>query len=335
MESYNAGTTVTIPLSFTDEDNAAVTPSAARYRLDDVINATSIVAWTAFTPSSSTYDLVITAAQNAILSASLEIEVHRLTVEITYGTDSKKALSTLDFEVRKISVAATTRENYITAIKALVGGDLPLGEAEMIYAINKAVKKYSADSPREVIEDESGTGAFDYALATALASWTDKFSVIKAVEYPVDDTEEIASVLQDDAWCIYAKPAGSCLRFLEDVPAAGESFRVTYTALHTCNGASCTIPVPDEEAVQILAAAVFCDMLAAYYAQTADSTIGADSVDHKSKATEYASRARAYRKEYLDHIGITGTVKAASVTRDQDATPSWRHDGLTHPRKFR
>lgn len=229
----------------------------------------------------------------------------------------------------------STKQDYITAIGNLVAGDLPLGEPERIFAINKAVKKYSADSPREVTEDEAGDGGFDYAL-TILAAWSEKFSSIKKVEYPVDDTAENANVLADDAWQIYKKPAGSYLRLLEATPAATEAMRITYTALHVCDDAQCTIPAVDEEAVQILAAAVFCDMLATYYAQSQDSTIQADSVDHKSKAAEYAARARSYRKEYFDHMGIVpGAAAAASVTRDQDTKPSWRGDGLTHPRRFR
>lgn len=228
-----------------------------------------------------------------------------------------------------------TRQDFITAIGNLVGGSLPLGDPEKIYAINKAVKKYSADAPREVIEDEVGTGGFDYATAL-LSYWSDKFSVIKKVEYPVDDTDETANILADDAWIIYKKPAGTCLRFLEDNPAANESIRITYTALHVCDDIQSTIPPVDEEAVQMLAAAEFCDMLATYFAQTQDSTIQADSVDHKSKAAEYSARARTYRKGYFDHLGIVaGSVAPASVTRDQDAKTSWRGDGMTHPRKFR
>jgi hypothetical protein len=228
-----------------------------------------------------------------------------------------------------------TRQDYITAIGNLVGGDLPLGEAEKIMAISKAVKRYSQDRPLEITEDEVGNGGFDYLL-TLLASWSEGFSTIKQIEYPVGDTDADAEILDDDAWQIYKKPAGKVIRFLEDTPAATESLRITYTTLHTCTDAACTIPTADEEAVQMLAAAGFCNMLATYYAQTQDSTIQADSVDHKSKAAEYAARARTYRKEYFDHLGIEeGKVAPASVTRDQDSFPSWRQDHLTHPRKFR
>jgi len=226
------------------------------------------------------------------------------------------------------------RGDYITAIGHLVGGELPLGEAEKIFAISKAVKAYSATRPRAVSEDEDGNGGFDYAI-TLLAEWAEGFSVIKSVEYPVDDTEQAAALLQDDAWQIYSKPAGKYLRLLRDTPEATEDLRITYTALHLCTDTECTIPASDEEAVQMLAAAEFCDMLATYYAQTQDSTIQADSVDHKSKAGEYAARARTYRKAYTDHMGTANGPAAASVTRDQDTAGSWGADKMTHPRRYR
>lgn len=229
----------------------------------------------------------------------------------------------------------STRQNYITALGELVQGEYPLGETAKIIAINAAVKEHSRHKPRIVIEDEDGTGGFDYAL-TLLADWAEGFSVIKSVEYPVDDTEETAEILQDDEWCIYQKPSGDVLRFLEDTPSATEDIRIKYTALHTCTDAACTVDNYDEEAVQCLAASFFCDMLSTYYAQNQDSTIHADSVDHKSKSSDYAARAKVYRKTYFNHMGIReGKTPAASVTGDQDIQGSWGSDKLTHPRKGR
>lgn len=229
----------------------------------------------------------------------------------------------------------STRQDYITAIGNLVGGELPLGEAEKIFAIGAALKKYCGHRPRIVVEDEDGTGAFDYLIAL-LEDWTEGFSVIKSVEYPVDDSEETASILQDDQWSIYQKPSGKCLRFLEATPETTEDFRVTYTTLHVCTDSACTVPSYDEEALQILAASIFCDMVATYFAQTQDSTISADSVDHKSKSADYAARARTYRKMYYDHLGIEeGKTPAASVTRDQDKFASWAGDKLTHSKRYR
>jgi len=227
------------------------------------------------------------------------------------------------------------QEDYIAAIGQFVQGEIPLEEADKILAIGMAIKEHSRHKPREVVEDFDGDGGFDYAIS-GFASWSDGFSVIKQVEYPVDDDDETPDILQDDEWMIYEKPAGKLLRFLEDKPTPDEDFRVTHTALHTCTDSACTVEDFDEEAVQALAAAYFCDMLATYYAQSQDSTIPADSVDHKSKTRDYESRAKRYRKVYFDHMGIKeGQTSAASVTRDQDKKGSWAGDGLTHKRKYR
>ena len=229
----------------------------------------------------------------------------------------------------------STRQDYITAIGNMVGGELPLDEAEKILAIGAAMKDHSKQRPLTVVEDESGNDGFDYAISL-LASWSDGFSVIKQVEYPVDDDDETPNILQDDAWRIYEKPAGEYLRFLENKPDTDESIRVTYTALHTCTDAACTVKAFDEEAVQALASAHFCNMLSVYYAQTQDSTINADSVDHSSKGREYAARAKTYEGLYYSHIGTKkGQSAAASVTRDQDKDASWAGNKLTHGRKYR
>jgi hypothetical protein len=229
----------------------------------------------------------------------------------------------------------STRQDYISAIGYLAGGEIPLGEPEKVLAIDMAVKEHSRHSPYIVVEDFDGDGGFDYSVDD-FASWAEGFSSIKRVEYPVDDTAPEPDILQDDEWMVYETPSGRFLRFLEGTPTAVEDFRVTYTALHTCTDTACTVRTFDEESVKALAAAYFCDMLSTYYAQSQMSTIAADSVDHTNKSRDYAARAKAYRKIYFDHLGIEeGKTPAASITRDQDLKGSWRTDGLTHPRKYR
>jgi len=229
----------------------------------------------------------------------------------------------------------TVRDDYIAAIDQLVQGEIPLDEADKILAIAMAVKTHSRHRPRVVVEDFDGDGEFDYAISD-FASWSEDFSVIRTVEYPVDDDDQTPDILQDDEWMIYEKPSGKVLRFKEASPDATEDFRVTYTALHTCTDSACTVSDFDTEPVQALAAAYFCEMLATYYAQSGDSTIQADSVDHKSKADEYSRRARAYARIYYTHMGVDeGKTRAASVTKDQDMQASWASDKLTHPRRYR
>ncbi len=236
------------------------------------------------------------------------------------------------------------RADYLEAITNLVPGEYTPGDAGKILAVGEAVKTYSKHRPHVLTEDVSGADEFDYVitssesppLAGSLTYWSDGFSVINKVEYPVDDEERADNTLQEDEWTLYNKPLGQYLRFIEEKPASGEFFRVTYTALHTCDDTISTIKVIDEEAVQSLAAAFYCEMLATYFAQNQDSTIQADVVNHTSKSRDFAARAKAYRQFYYDHMGIKeGTPKAASVTRDQDLTGSSGRDKITHPRKYR
>lgn len=227
----------------------------------------------------------------------------------------------------------STRQDYITALGELVKGDYPPGEAAKILAIGQAVKIYTKHRPRIVVEDEPGAGAFDYAVAI-LAEWSDGLSMIQQVEYPVDDTNDSAEILDEDAWTIYRKPAGECLRFLEDKPAVGETFRATYTALHTCTDTACTVKEIDEDAVQSLAAALYCEILSTWFAQNQDSTIQADVVEHTSKSRDFAARAKAFRKIYRDHLGLKDddTVPAAAAVGDLDMKYPGGGERLTHPR---
>lgn len=229
----------------------------------------------------------------------------------------------------------STRQDYISATGQMVPGDLPLDEADQILAIEMAMEIHSRHRPRLIVEDFDGDGGFDYALAD-FASWSDGFSVIKSVEYPVDDDDETPDMLEDADWMIYETPSGKFLRFLSDVPSSSEDFRVNYTAMHTCTDTACTVEDADEKAVQTLAAGMFCELLATHHAQQGDSSIDADVVDHKSKSDEYSRRAGRYRKFYFDHLGMKeGQTPAASVTRDWDLPASHGGDYLTHPKRYR
>ena len=228
-------------------------------------------------------------------------------------------------------------EEYLLEVAKLVPGEaLPLGQTEIIKAVYKALSVHSRIRPRIVVEDIAGTGSFDYATAS-LSSWDVQFSRIIQVEYPVDDTSDTPNILEDDEWNLYEKPSGSCLRFVAAIPAVGESIRVTYTALHGFDDSDvCTVPACDEEGVQCLAASYFADMLAAYYAQNQEATLGAEVVDQTSKRREYAALAKRYEKQYEAHMGLgQEKVKPASYTQDQDVVYPWGLDRVTHPRKYR
>ncbi len=103
MELVNEKSSCTVTLAFTDETGAAVTPSAGRYRIDDAGAGTQIKDWTSFTPTGSTYDVEVSATENAILVAANEVEIHRLTVEFTYGVAAKKGTAEYVFGIKNLT----------------------------------------------------------------------------------------------------------------------------------------------------------------------------------------------------------------------------------------
>lgn len=229
----------------------------------------------------------------------------------------------------------STATAYLTVLGNLVPGTMPLTTADKTAAISAAVIEHSRNRPRVVVEDVTGDGGFDYELAD-LAAYTAGFSTVRQVEYPVAETLRQPNILIEDDWVIYPKPAGDYLRLLQATPTAAYKIRITYTALHTLTAQSGTIPAHHDTAVQTLAAAIFCHMLAAYYSQSEDGIIAADSVQHSNRAREYAIRAKTYRGIYYDLIGAEeGKAPAVSITSDQDLHIAGGMDRLTHPARYR
>jgi hypothetical protein len=102
LVTVNEGTTFILELSFEDEDGNAVTPSSASYRIDDVLSGTAIKAETAFTPSSSVHELVITATENGILDNTYSREKKLVTVNYVYGSSSYEANAEYEYYVKNL-----------------------------------------------------------------------------------------------------------------------------------------------------------------------------------------------------------------------------------------
>src|SRR4030042_264212 len=188
---------------------------------------------------------------------------------MTYAQIKDKVDSTIKDDAAKLT--ATERENFI----------------------QEAVKQYSKHRPREVVKEITGAGAYDYAIASNLTAWIKGFSVIRKIEYPADEREPV--YLEEDEYMVIEKEAGEYLRFLSDTPPATEKARATYTALHILTDAQNTIPEVDQDALCNLGASLCSQALASGYPQVGDSTINADSANHRTKSQEYQSRAKEQR----------------------------------------
>ncbi len=165
-------------------------------------------------------------------------------------------------------------------------------------AILAAVEEYGKARPREIALLVTGDGTFDYPVATKLPGFSDGFSSIASVVYPWDATASRPPVLSSDGYALTRLSTGLVLRFFDVVPTASQQFLATFSAPHTVNVSTCTVRPSDDEALKDLAAAHCCELLAGFYNQVVDSSIGADAVDRRSLADMYRSQARRWRESY-------------------------------------
>lgn len=221
--------------------------------------------------------------------------------------------------------------DYTTLVTAAVRDDAAkLAAGEITSAITQAVARYSKDRPRAKVEDIAATGGNLLPLPVA---WEADFSQLNSLEYPIGNVPP--DIIGAGGWGMYTTPTGLKIQVMAAIPAAA-AVRATYTIAHVLSSLADTIPAADREPVASYAAAILLDQLASLYSNDQDSTIKADSVQHISKAGEFAKRASVLRKRYFDDLGIdTKRNVAAGTVVNLDMSSSVGRDRLTHPRRYR
>lgn len=168
-------------------------------------------------------------------------------------------------------------------------------------AIGLALVRYSADRPREVVEDVTSAGGVVLPLPT---EWEPGESALRGIETPIG-----ADPLPSDAWRMYRAPSGEEIRLQGYVLMLGDVARLTYSAPHVVSDTTNTIPRAHREAVACYAASLLAEQIATAHAGTSDSTIAADTVDHAHPAREWAKRAKEYRSRYFATLGVEITAQ--------------------------
>jgi hypothetical protein len=222
-----------------------------------------------------------------------------------------------------------------------------LSQADKDDAITQAVKRYSKDRPRELVTDLVGAGSAYLALPSGPSNppeqFEDGFSFVRAIEFPIGNLPPI--YLEGEDWLLYRAPTGLKIALTNMVPQATDTLRVTWTVRHNpgtsgAQAVATTVPDYDFEAVCDLAASFACDKLSAAFARTNDPSIQADAVNYRSKAQEYASLGKQFKKRYDDHVGIedggsgSGNNPAAGAISigDMNLNQGSGVDRLTHRR---
>jgi len=221
--------------------------------------------------------------------------------------------------------------DYQALVDSLVRDDAEkITPADRDKAIGLAVVQYSKDRPKDKSEDVIAAGGHYLPLPV---NWETDFSSLKAVEFPTDEVPP--NYFESGVYSMYNHPTGLKIQS-KHYFTANDTARLHFTIKHTLTKTTDNIPEDDELAVASWAAAVLCDQLASFYSGSSDSTIAADTVEHASKAKDFAIRANSLRKRYHDHLGIDPKRNtAAGVVVDLDMKNSRGRDRLQHPGRFR
>lgn len=209
--------------------------------------------------------------------------------------------------------------------------------AEKDDVINLALEQVNHDRPRNLVFDITGDGTQDYALPS---DFQKAFSTVSSVEHPAGETPPVFRI-RDDDWFIYEDPSKAAglqlrLRFKATTPNSTEIIRTTITTPYTLTEAVTTIDTQTVFLAIIYKSAVMAfRALAAKFAQSADPSIDADSVDYGGRSQNYLFLAERYETNYKGVIGLGEDTKAAFSLQDVDIVFDHGEDFLMHPSRSR
>lgn len=205
--------------------------------------------------------------------------------------------------------------------------DSVIASATRDTAIDNAVSRYSADAPRVLVIDATSDGS---QYLNVPAGWIDGQSSLRSVEYPIGNIP--TTLIDPAAVSLYTSPGGPQFQ-LFFTPIVDDALRLSFTAPHTLDDSTDTIPAQHQRALACLAAADICGQLSAYYATEGAPTIGADVADHLGKTERYRNRARDLLAEYTSTVGAAPSdrTKPASATAQPVRDNSLGRPRLFHP----
>lgn len=228
-------------------------------------------------------------------------------------------------------MATKTKNEILDQARLFLRDRFDLDSKQWGRVLEQARLTYSRDRPLELIADISGTGSYDYTLTGSVASWVNRASFIRLVEYPAGQ-QEPEYIDEGDEWTVYRSDSNTeKLRFLEASPAASETIRITYTTPHTLGEASTTIEAEELEAFALLVAYYATVAKAAEYLRRNRSNVATDSTDWSAKYDDLLKHAETLKKQYgaLLTGGTADVHSYALATKNFDRRLSTGYPFLT------
>ena len=222
----------------------------------------------------------------------------------------------------------SNREQLITKMRTRVGqfplltGSNEIDESYLGEAIDEARDILSRVEPRIVVEDQAGDSGNYYDVDNLLAEWEDDFSDILSIDWDVgtrvSSDEQPNFLSKDDGeWRLYKDTTTWYLLFPQRSPASTLTFRVEYTALHTLDETTSTLPRIYENAILYLSMARLCRMLQFMAEKAMDPPSGVEFVTMRTKGSGFERLHDRYHEDYIKEMGGEG-IPAAAVYREFD-----------------
>ena len=222
---------------------------------------------------------------------------------------------------------ATTLETLRSEMRNITGtfpfftGENEVGDNSIDQAISQAVTAYSRDFPRIVVESEVGDSGKYYPL-TNLASWEDDFSTILSIDYDASSrigSDERPDFLSEDNgdWKYYRDATTRYFYLPNHSPSASTTLLITYTARHSLDSTTSTLPSHHEKAVVFLAVSELASTLQFHAEKAIDPPAGASYISMNSKSSGFRTVGDHFREKYVRELGGAEIV-GASASREFD-----------------
>ena len=102
MKIVNERTTVILLMKFTDENGVAVIPDSGEYQITDELTGAVLTSWTPFTPTTTSYSLVVDQTNNRILDDTNDSEVRVISVVTQYASSTRQCTEEFRYEVKNL-----------------------------------------------------------------------------------------------------------------------------------------------------------------------------------------------------------------------------------------
>jgi len=196
-------------------------------------------------------------------------------------------------------------DDYLPEVNLRLRGHTGIEEDDKERLIKQAVEDvYSMDRPLVLPTDITGTGDFDYALASNISTWEKDVSEVRGVDYPYLSTDSTPNFLDEDGFTVIKYTDGTeYLRLYHYSPSTDQTLRVYTTSRYLFgDDEEVDVPTADFRPTCDLAASLCLEALASLYLSKRENAVAADTVDNASKARDASDLAKRYRKRYDDHM---------------------------------